>query len=202
MVAQKLCISGDSHVVEAAEVFAGLEERFGEDAPKVIRHPEYGDTLVIPGRPVRPNFGVGRLGIAGHYANDPATIELIRRGYDGLRPGVMDPVARLKDQEIDGIDAEVLYPSLLFGVYGIPNKDAVRRHSRTTTTGRRTMRRRRRTGCSRWPASRCTTSTRRLRSWSERASWDTAAVASPVSRRPTNLTQITTTIDSGRQRRR
>jgi predicted TIM-barrel fold metal-dependent hydrolase len=125
MVAQKLCISADSHVVEAPEVFAGLEERFGEDAPKVVHHPEYGDTMVIPGRPIRPNFGVGRLGIAGHYANDPETIKLIRRGYEGLRPGVLDPVERLKDQAIDGVDAEVLYPSLLFGIYGMKNKAAI-----------------------------------------------------------------------------
>jgi predicted TIM-barrel fold metal-dependent hydrolase len=122
---QKLCISADSHVVEAPEVFAGLEERFGEDAPRVVRHPEYGDTLVLPGRPIRPNFGVGRLGIAGHYANDPETIQMIRRGYDGLRPGVLDPVKRLDDQELDGVDAEVLYPSLLFGVYGMKRTEVV-----------------------------------------------------------------------------
>ena len=90
MVARRLCISADSHVVEAPEMFAGLDQRFGEDAPKMIRHPEYGDTLVVPGRPIRPNFGVGRYRIAGHYANDDATLQLIRQGYEGSQPGVMD----------------------------------------------------------------------------------------------------------------
>jgi predicted TIM-barrel fold metal-dependent hydrolase len=119
--AQKLCISADSHVVEAPEVFAGLEERFGDQAPKIVHHAEYGDILALPGMPPRPNFGVGRFGIAGHYANDPETMEMIRRGYDGMRPGVLNPLERLKDQEIDGIDAEVLYPSLLFSIYRMPD---------------------------------------------------------------------------------
>ena len=125
MAAQKLCISADSHFVEAPEVFAGLEERFGADAPKVIHHEEYGDLLLLPGATPRPGFGVGRLGIAGHYANDPETQEMIRKGYAGLRPGVMDPIARLKDQELDGVDAEVLYPSLLFGIYRMKNTDVI-----------------------------------------------------------------------------
>ena len=38
-VARRLCISADSHVVEAPEMFAGLDQRFGEDAPKMIRLP-------------------------------------------------------------------------------------------------------------------------------------------------------------------
>jgi predicted TIM-barrel fold metal-dependent hydrolase len=125
MVTKTLCISADSHVVEAPEVFQGLEARFGEDAPKIVRHEEYGDTLVVPGQPIRPNFGVGRYGIAGLYANDPATIQRIRQGYDGVRPGVLDPVKRIEDQELDGVDAEVLYPSLLFAIYRMKNPKVV-----------------------------------------------------------------------------
>jgi len=117
MAAQSICISADSHVVEAPEVFAGLDKRFGDQAPQIKRHPEYGDYLALPGTQPRPNFGVGRFGIAGHYANDPNTVELIKKGYEGMRPGVLNPIERLADQKIDGIDAEVLYPSLLFGVY-------------------------------------------------------------------------------------
>ena len=125
MAAQKLCISADSHVVETPEIFQGLEARFGDQAPNIIHHPEYGDILQIPGQPLRPNFGVGRLGIAGHFANDPDTIKMIHEGYAGMRPGVLDPVLRIKDQELDGIDAEVLYPSVLFAIYRIPNPEVV-----------------------------------------------------------------------------
>ena len=119
-----LCISADSHVVETPEIFDGLEERFG-DAPKIIHHPEYGDILTVPGQPLRPNFGVGRLGIAGHFVGDSDTMALIHKGYEGMRAGVLDPVARLKDQDLDGINAEVLYPSVLFGIYRYPDTTVV-----------------------------------------------------------------------------
>src|SRR5437762_1839107 len=125
MEQQKLCTPGDTHVVEPREVFAGLVERFAEKAPHIVKHPEGGDVLKINGE-VRPAiFGVARLGIAGHYVHDPATIEMIKRGYEGMRPGVLDPVERLKDQDLDGVDAEVLYPSVLFGVYRLEDRDCV-----------------------------------------------------------------------------
>ena len=114
MARPSLCISGDSHVVESAEVFNGLPERFGDAAPRMVFDPERGDMLQVG---QSKNFPVGRFGIAGHFANDPETQEMIKMGYSGLRPGILDPMARLKDQDIDGLDAEVLLPSVMFGVY-------------------------------------------------------------------------------------
>ncbi|MCH6584634.1 MAG: hypothetical protein IH810_02135, partial [Proteobacteria bacterium] len=52
---------------------------------------------------------------AGGYAagrSGKALQELMQTGYEAARPSGWDPVERLKDQELDGIDAEVLYPSL------------------------------------------------------------------------------------------
>src|SRR5205823_1012249 len=77
-----------------------------------------GDVLHI-GIEGRSGLPVGRFGIAGHYANDPETQEMMRKGYKGLRPGITDPVERLKDQDIDGLDAEVLLPSVMFGIYPV-----------------------------------------------------------------------------------
>jgi hypothetical protein len=122
MARPSLCISGDSHVVEAAEVFNGLPERFGDGAPRMVYDPERGDVLQIG---QNRTFPVGRFGVAGHYANDPETQEMIKMGYGGLRPGILDPIARLKDQEIDGLDAEVLLPSVMFGVYPIADTEIV-----------------------------------------------------------------------------
>ena len=122
--------SCDSHVVEPAEVFEGLEERFGERAPKVLTN-DAGDkaTVVLGGVPIP----VGRFGIAGHRLDDPATHELIARGYAGVNPGVHDPVERLKDQERDGIVGEVMYPSINMLTFSLPDRDVVhavfRRHN-------------------------------------------------------------------------
>src|SRR6266480_6354749 len=120
MARPDLCISCDSHVVETPEIFDGLEKRFGELAPKIVYDPKRGDVLHIAGR---AGLTVGRFGIAGHFANDPETQEMMRMGYKGLRPGIIDPVERLRDQDLDGVDAEVLLPSVMFGVYPVNNSD-------------------------------------------------------------------------------
>ena len=122
--------SCDSHVVEPAEVFEGLEDRFGDRAPKILKN-DNGDkaTLVLGGVPIP----VARFGIAGHRLDDPATHELIARGYPGMNPGVHDPVERLKDQARDGIVGEVMYPSLNMLTFSLRERDVVqavfRRHN-------------------------------------------------------------------------
>ena len=70
-------------------------------------------------------------------------------GYDLARPGVYDVKARIEDQDLDGIDAEVIYPSIIFNVYQIARtRRSSRRPSRPTTTGPPTTARRRLTACS------------------------------------------------------
>ena len=202
MVVKTLCISADSHVVEPPEVFNGLEERFGEEAPKILHHEEYGDILSVPGQPLRPNFGVGRLGIAGHYANDPETIEMIHKGYAGMRKGVLDPVARLDDQAIDGIDAEVLYPSVLFAIYRIKNPQGRRRRvPQLQRLAGELLLLRLRAVCSRSPASRCTTSTKASPSSSAPPSWAIAAPAYRACRRKIVPTPTRSTTGSGHELR-
>jgi len=117
--------SCDSHLVEAREVFVGLEGRFGTRAPQVIRDwkGQRGDWLLLPG--VMP-IPIGRLGIAGHRLDDPATEELIAQGYDGLNPGVRDPAKRLDEQKRDGIVGEVMYPSLNMFTYASPEQDVAK----------------------------------------------------------------------------
>ena len=73
--------SCDSHVVEAREVFEGLEDRFGARAPRIERDfkGRRGDWLVLPDMFPIPG---GRPGIAGHRLDEPATDELIVAARD------------------------------------------------------------------------------------------------------------------------
>jgi predicted TIM-barrel fold metal-dependent hydrolase len=123
-MAQARYYSCDSHVVEAPEVFEGLE-RFGERAPRIVNeiNGRQGTFLYWPkqNRPVP----VGRFGIAGHRLDDPETYVRIARGWDGMNPGVRDPVARLKEQDQDGIVGEVMYPSLNMLTYSIDDPEVV-----------------------------------------------------------------------------
>ncbi|MEE8556682.1 MAG: amidohydrolase family protein, partial [Myxococcota bacterium] len=124
--------SCDSHLLEAREVFSGLEDKFGSRAPQIVRdfRGRPGDWLLLPGAMPVP---VGRFGIAGHRLDDPETQELIARGYDGINPGVRDPHIRLEDQDRDGIRGEVMYPSLNMLTFTLEDRDVVcevfRRHN-------------------------------------------------------------------------
>jgi predicted TIM-barrel fold metal-dependent hydrolase len=125
--------SCDSHVVEAAEIYDGLTDRFGERAPFIAKdhRGKPGTWVVLPhGMHAVP---VGRLGIAGASLSDPETHERIAMGYDGFNPGVMDPHARLGDQDRDGIVGEVMYPSLSMFTFALPDADvrdaAFRQHN-------------------------------------------------------------------------
>src|SRR5690349_12053496 len=122
--------SCDSHVVEPAEVFEGLEQRFGDRAPHILTN-DHGDKATLALGAIK--VPVARFGIAGHRLDDPATAELIARGYSGMNPGVHDPVERLKDQARDGIVGEVMYPSLNMLTFSHPDREVVhaifRRHN-------------------------------------------------------------------------
>ena len=121
----KLCISADSHVVESAEFFKPLQELFGDKAPRIV--------TVDPARGPQLDLGNGKLGIglSGFFMQNvdftsPEAMEMRRLGYDLARPGCYDVKERLKDQELDGINAEVLYPSVIFNVYQIEDLDIVK----------------------------------------------------------------------------
>jgi predicted TIM-barrel fold metal-dependent hydrolase len=120
---KRLCISADSHVVEPAEVYAGLEKRFGDRAPRMIEHPERG--LVTDHGDGTLGYPVGTFTVAGQDWGDPAVREKARQGFKFARAGVLDVFERTKDEELDGIDAEVLYPSVLFSVYQLKDVEVM-----------------------------------------------------------------------------
>lgn len=123
--ADRICISADSHVVEPPELFAPLERRFGSRAPHIrVASPQLGPQL---------DLGNGTLGLplAGFFLADvdfkaPAARDLLGKGYELARPGVYDVKARLQDQEADGIDAEILYPSVIFNLYQLADKEILK----------------------------------------------------------------------------
>lgn len=128
-------ISADSHVVEPREAFDGLVERFGDRAPRIERVPGLGDAMVIPAVGARHAVPVMRLALAGardpdggeceEAATSPRVQALVAQGYEGMRAGVLDPRRRVEDQDLDGIRAEVLYPSLFLSLFGLSDQELV-----------------------------------------------------------------------------
>lgn len=105
-------VSADGHVVEPADLWTTrMDKRFRYRAPRVESRPE-ADYYMIDG--VAP-FPVGLEGVT---MEDKIAGEVkSSRGHRHAetRPGAWDPQARLADQELDHIRAEVIYP----GAFGL-----------------------------------------------------------------------------------
>ena len=131
-------ISADSHAVEGPEVFDGLPERFGDEAPRVVHTEDKGDYISIPNNPKRSR-NVAVMALAGtrlDYASplprehaskpgagsleDPEIQAYFTGGYAAMRPGLTDGARRPDDQDIDGVSAEILYPGW-FPMFSLSN---------------------------------------------------------------------------------
>ena len=133
-------ISADSHALEGPEVFEGLADRFGDDAPRVVHREGKGDHIHTPNMPKRSR-NVAVMALAGtrlDYAeplprefaakpsagslDDPEIQAYFTGGYAAMRPGLTDGARRPDDQDIDGVAAEILYPGW-FPMFSLQNVD-------------------------------------------------------------------------------
>ena len=136
-------ISADSHALEGPEVFEGLPEKFGDDAPRVVSKDGEGDFILIPNNPKRSR-NVAVMALAGtrlDYATplprehaskpsagsiqDPEIQAYFTGGYAAMRPGLTDGARRPDDQDIDGVSAEILYPGW-FPMFSMPDLDLLK----------------------------------------------------------------------------
>jgi predicted TIM-barrel fold metal-dependent hydrolase len=101
-------ISADSHVLEPPDLWTRrlATTSFAGRAPRVETDPSSGaQVFLIEGLEPQP---VSLPGAAGKTSE-----ELREQGsFDEARRGGSDLTARLADQDVDGVDAEVLYPSI------------------------------------------------------------------------------------------
>lgn len=121
-MAQLRFISADSHVNEPADLWATrIDQKFRDQAPKVTTTETGKLVFVAPGIPlasVAQGFGQG---LSGEKLK-----ELLGKGYEAARPGGWDPAERLKDQDVDGVEMEVLYTTLGMRLFAMPDKDLQR----------------------------------------------------------------------------
>jgi len=114
-------ISADSHVSEPGDLWTQrIDRKYRDDAPRVVKNDKPGGAPYVFVGP-----GIHPLVVAGVFAAGRSGDELrehMRRGYEAARPSGWDPVERLKDQDLDGVVAEVLYSSLGIVLFNL--KDA------------------------------------------------------------------------------
>jgi predicted TIM-barrel fold metal-dependent hydrolase len=112
-------ISADSHVVEPADLWeTRLDRKYRSQAPKIVRNDSGKWVISAPDCaefPVAALFAAGKRGaeLREHYA----------KGYEAGRAGGWDPIERIKDQDVDGVLAEVLYTSNGMPLYGLQDAE-------------------------------------------------------------------------------
>jgi predicted TIM-barrel fold metal-dependent hydrolase len=112
-------VSADSHVMEPPTLWTErLDKKFQDKAPKVIKNETGTYQFVAPGIapfPVAAGFGIGKSGAE--------LKEHLTKGYEAARPSGWDPVERLKDQDVDGVCAEVLYTTLGMPLFALDDAE-------------------------------------------------------------------------------
>ncbi len=119
--------SADSHVSEPLDLWVErLDQRFRDRAPHMEELQEDGqkkEFWVFEGFPPH-RLGVGIA--AASLTGDRNEFENRRGSYANARPGGWDPAERLKDQDVDGLDGEVLYTTLGFRLFWLADADLQR----------------------------------------------------------------------------
>ena len=100
-------IDADCHVVEPPHIWdRWLPKKFHDRAPKLVKDDEGGDAWqFVPGGPL---MYIGLVATPGMRFED---IKWKGYTYDTVRKGCWEGKARLDDMDIDGVDAEFIYPS-------------------------------------------------------------------------------------------
>jgi predicted TIM-barrel fold metal-dependent hydrolase len=108
-VSSELCISADSHITEPPGTYIDrIDPKYKDRAPRLQHDDDYGDVMVIDeGQSVVPFYLIAAAGVPdGELRLDGG------KRFEDLHKGGWDPTARLADQDLDGIAAEVIYPSV------------------------------------------------------------------------------------------
>ena len=102
-------ISADSHITEAPGTYIDhIDSKWRDRAPKLVDGgDDLGDVFVVEGSNVPVPMGL--VAAAG---KDPSEIRVKGTRFDELHPGGWDPAARLAEQAVDGVAAEVIYPTV------------------------------------------------------------------------------------------
>ena len=109
-------ISADSHVSEPPDLWVErVEKRYRDRAPRLAVNPPGRDGAYFLYEGYAPHpIGIGLA--AGKSPQELA--EFLTKGtYADARPGGWDPAERLKDNAIDGVEADVLYTTLGFRIF-------------------------------------------------------------------------------------
>jgi len=114
-------ISADSHFVEPPAMWAErMDNRFRDRAPHTVKglSGREGEFFVCE--------NITPMAVAGFFGAGVPSAELPEhntRGFDSAPKSVWDPAFRIKDQDRDGVQAEVIYTSMGMPLFGLDDAD-------------------------------------------------------------------------------
>lgn len=112
-------ISADSHITEHPDTYAKyIDAKWRDQAPKMVDGGAKGDLFVIDGmsRPIA-------MGLVAAAGKAPEDITEAGVRFDELHRGGWDPVARIAEQQADGVAAEIIYPTVGMMICNHPDFD-------------------------------------------------------------------------------
>ena len=115
-----LAISADSHITEPGDCYLDrIDPKFRDRAPIAVTDETMGATMLIDNG--RSRLPYGMVAAAGRPADKIHPHLFVP--WEELHPGGWDPEERLKEQDRDGVAAEVIYPSVGMILCNHPDAD-------------------------------------------------------------------------------
>ena len=124
-------VSADSHVAEPPDLWRKrIDRHFADRAPCIVSQ-DNGDFFVIdPSRPrkdgepgIGPGIGIGLLATRRKYEN-PDNYDFGHNGrWQDVPESAYNPDKRAAELDAEGIEAELLYPTLGLGIFGIRDRE-------------------------------------------------------------------------------
>jgi len=112
-------ISADSHITEAPNTYRDyIDAKWRDKAPRMEYVDKIGDAFLVDGftRPI----ALGLVAAAGKPAEE---LRIAGVRFEELHKGGWDPDARMADQVRDGVDAEIIYPTVGMVLCNHPDLD-------------------------------------------------------------------------------
>jgi hypothetical protein len=122
-------ISADSHIIEPPNLWLDyITPRYRERAPRLVHEPDT-DVFYCEGVPLLS------VGLAA-AVNKPWSERRPEARFDEAMPrGAWDPDARLAAMAEDGLDAEIVYPTMTLRMFALEEGPSCTPASRPTTAG-------------------------------------------------------------------
>lgn len=107
-------VDADGHVLEPVSAWAGLPY---EHRPRIERDAAGFEHVIVGDQEILA-VSLGLLGTPGSRMRGQAM-----KPWEEALPGGFDPVARLADMDVEGIDVAVLYPTLGLYAWGLDDSE-------------------------------------------------------------------------------